>query len=306
MQTSLTVQVPATSANCGPGFDTFGVACTLYNTITISWSEPDEVSLTVTGEGAGLLKQGERNLAVKAVRRVLAEVGRERRGFTLVMDNKIPLSRGLGSSSAAIVGGMTSVNALLGNPLDRGKIFELANELEGHPDNVCPAIYGGMTVSFMDGKKPRCVKLEPPGELNMVVVVPDFTLSTNVARNALPNLVSHQDAVFNVSRAALFVAAICKEDLNLLRFSLHDKLHQQYRSKFIPGMDDVLAAADKAGALGGFISGSGPALMAFARAGADLDGIGEAMRGEFIKHGSDAVYHRLSFDLDGAKISARQ
>lgn len=298
----VTVKVPATTANCGPGFDCAGIACTLYNTFTLSLSENDEIKLQTTGQGEGLLKPSERNFAIKAIRCVLQEVGYGKVGINIKMQNDIPMSRGLGSSSAAIVGGMVAANALLENKLSTERIFELATEMEGHPDNVAPALYGGVTVSVMEEGKPYCIKINTPNDLKMIAVVPEFPLSTKLAREALPETVPYKDATFNVSRVALFVAAMCQNDMTLLNLALKDRLHQPYRGKLIPGMDKVFTAAENAGALGCCISGSGSTLMAFAAKNADGKAIGEQMCDEFKKIGKDAVYHELDFDKQGACV----
>ena len=302
MPETVTIKVPATSANCGPGFDSIGLACTLYNTLTLSIMENTGIRLDATGHGQGMLKPSERNFAVKAIRRVLHELGYYNTGISIKMHNDIPMSRGLGSSSAAIVGGMTAANALLGNKLSKEDIFALATEEEGHPDNVAPAIYGGITVSIMENGKPYCIKIAPPDDLQMIALVPDFPLSTKQAREALPQSLDFKDAVFNVSRVAFFVAAMCQNDMGYMDMALSDKLHQPYRSKFIPGMNKVFSAAKGAGALGCFISGSGSTLMAFAKKSADGDIIGKSMLNELIKISKNGVYHLLDFDNDGALL----
>lgn len=302
MPESVTIKVPATSANCGPGFDCVGIACNLYNTLTLSLSESNEIKLEATGHGEGLLKPSERNFAVKAIRNVLQELGYYKTGINIKMHNDVPMSRGLGSSSAAIVGGMTAANAVLGGKLDKQRLFELATQMEGHPDNVAPAIYGGITVSIMDGNKPYCMTIKPPDNLQMIAVVPEFPLATKLAREALPKEVVFADATFNVSRAALFVASMCQNDMSLLEYALKDRLHQPYRSKFIPGMKKVFTAAKKAGAIGCFISGSGSTLMAFAPKDADGEKIGKEMCGQFANLEKNAVYHLLDFDTIGAEV----
>ncbi len=299
---TVTVKVPATSANCGPGFDCLGLACTLYNVFTLEITDENKIKLSATGEGEGMLKPSERNFAVKAVRKVMDEAGCKKPGISITMHNDIPMSRGLGSSSAAIVGGMVAANELLGNPFGKSKILDLATEMEGHPDNVAPAIFGGVTVSYMEDGRAGYIRFLPPPGLQMIAVVPDFPLPTKLAREALPEQVSMQDAVFNVSRAALFTACMCQGNLDALPFALQDRLHQPYRSKLIPGLDAAFDAAKKAGALGSVISGSGSTLMSFAGANADAGAIGRSMCEEFIKIGKDARFHLLDFDLSGAKI----
>ncbi|MDR2005790.1 MAG: homoserine kinase [Acidaminococcales bacterium] len=302
MPDTITVKVPATSANCGPGFDCIGLACAIYNTFTLSCDDVPGIRLAVTGQGKDFLKPSEKNFAVMAIRRVLSEIGWNKPGLDIKMRNDIPMSRGLGSSAAAIVGGMTAANAISGGRLSRERIFELAAEMEGHLDNVAPAIYGGFTISFMENGKPRCMRLDPPDGLQMVAAVPDFTLPTKLARDVLPKKASYRDAVFNIGRAALLAASIAKGDTSFLRFSLKDKLHQPYRGKFIPGMENVFAAAGKAGALGSFVSGSGSALMAFIPKEADAEMIGGKMCAEFARFGKTAVWHVLGFDLKGACV----
>jgi homoserine kinase len=302
MPDTVTIKVPATSANCGPGFDSLGLACSLYNTFTLSFVDKPGIRLAVAGQGKEFLKPSEKNFAVMAIRRVLNEAGCRKVGLDIAMSNDIPMSRGLGSSAAAIVGGMAAANAILGGLLTRERIFELAAAMEGHPDNVAPAIYGGFTVSFTENDKPYCMRLEPPAGIQMVAVVPDFPLSTKLARGVLPKKVPYRDAIFNIGRVALLAASIAKGDTSFLRFSLKDKLHQPYRGKLIPGMENVFAAAEKAGAFGSFISGSGSALMAFLPQEADAERIGEEMCAEFGKIGKTAVCRVLGFDLDGARV----
>ena len=298
----VTIRVPATSANCGPGFDCIGLACNLYNTLTLSLSKYNEIHLEATGYGEGMLKPSEHNFAVKAIRSVLNELGYYKTGLIIKMHNDIPMSRGLGSSSAAIVGGMIAANAILGGNFSKEKLFEMATNMEGHPDNVAPAIYGGITVSIMDGNKPYCMQIKPPNDLQMIAVVPEFPLATKQARAALPKEVIFADATFNVSRASLFVASMCQNDMALLKFALQDRLHQPYRSKFIPGIEKVFKAAQNAGAIECFISGSGSTLMAFANKVADGRKIGRAMCEQFSALDKKAVYHLLDFDNNGAEV----
>jgi len=299
--TEVTVRVPGTTANCGPGFDTVGIACTIYNDLTLTLTDKEGFSLAVTGEGAGSIPANERNIAYQAVRAVLKKVGRHSPGIAIRMHNNIPLARGLGSSAAAIVGALVAANAATGGKLDREELLAMATVMEGHPDNVAPAIYGGITISMLSGGVPRTLRFDPPGELRMVVAVPAYGLSTKAARQVLPKTVPFADAVFNVSRAALLVGALCQGRLACLRYALEDRLHQPYRQKLIPGMADVLAAAAARGALGAALSGAGPCLIAFA-AGGDTAAIGGAMVEAFARNGVKASYLDLSIDGSGAKV----
>ncbi len=181
-------------------------------------------------------------------------------------------------------------------------MLALATALEGHPDNVAPAIYGGITISTIVGGAPQSLRFIPPAPLRLVVAVPEFGLSTRAARQVLPKTIPYADAVFNVSRVALLVGALCQGRFDLLGSAFEDRLHQPYREKLIPGMPDVLAAARAQGAIGAALSGAGPCLIAFAQQGAAA--IGTAMVNAFARHGVKAAYRDLSIDNDGAKVIA--
>ncbi|MHC1758194.1 MAG: homoserine kinase [Negativicutes bacterium] len=295
------VRIPATTANCGPGFDTLGIACTLYNEVALELLEPgDEVQIQVTGDGADTLPVGDRNLVLRSVRTVFGRAEKKPAGIRLTLHNNIPLSRGLGSSSAAIVGGLVAANAVIGNRYSQNELLNMATQLEGHPDNVAPALMGGFTVSVMQGEKVICLRLPVPKQLQMVVCIPDFRLSTHKARQAIPATLPHQDAVYNVSRTALLVGALASGQIEYLSDALDDKLHQPYRAALIPGMTDVFAAGKAAGALGVTMSGAGPSLMAYTVE--KTDAIGEAMVEAFQSHDVKSRYLCLGVDYEGARI----
>jgi homoserine kinase len=278
-----------------------GIACTIYNDLTLTLCDTEGFTLAVTGEGAGSIPNNERNIAYQAVRAVLKKVGRPSPGIAIRMHNNIPLARGLGSSAAAIVAALVAANVATGGKLDQDELLAMATTMEGHPDNVAPAIYGGVTISMLSGGVPRTLRFNPPEQLRLVVAVPAFGLSTKAARQVLPKSVPFADAVFNVSRAAMLVGALCQGRMEYLRYAFEDRLHQPYRQKLIPGMPDVLAAATAHGALGSAISGAGPCLIAFA-AGGDAAAIGSAMVEAFAKNGVKAAYLDLNIDGDGAKV----
>lgn len=190
MAETVKVRVPGTTANCGPGFDTIGIACDIYNEMTLTLSDRGELSVTVWGEGAASIPCDERNIAYRAIREVFRRIGRQYSGVEIEMNNAIPLARGLGSSAAAIVAGLVAANAATGYQLADDVILDLATMIEGHPDNVAPAIYGGVTVSVMRGEKPLALRFLPAKPLKLVVAVPDFSLSTKTARQVLPRVVS--------------------------------------------------------------------------------------------------------------------
>ena len=298
----VSIQVPATSANCGSGFDTLGLACTLYNEVTYEITSSRGFQLEVTGEGAEYLKPCGRNLAFASFLRVWNEVtARERIGLKVTMHNRIPMSRGLGSSSSAIVAGIYAGNILSGNRFNDDELLGFATEIEGHPDNVAPALLGGFTISYMDGRKAHSLRVEPAKPLKFIAVVPERRLPTVLARQAIPKTVSHHDAVFNTSRASLLVGALLSGEYQYLASGLEDKLHQPYRAHLIPGLDDVFEAARNAGAYNAIISGAGSTVTAYADVKADHEKIARAMQDAFLKNNEPCAYHILDLDLDGVK-----
>ncbi|SMC56986.1 homoserine kinase [Sporomusa malonica] len=300
MANTVKIRVPGTTANCGPGFDAVGIACTIYNDLELTLSDQGGISLEVAGEGAGAIPADASNVVVKAIQMVLTKTGYPANGIKLNMVNNIPLARGLGSSAAAIVGGLVAANELTGNRLTKEEILDMATAIEGHPDNVAPAIFGGITVSIMDSGTAKYLRFLPPKNFSMVAVIPEFNLSTKAARKVLPDSVPFADAVFNVSRTALLIGALCTGELKLLLHALEDRLHQPYREQLIPGMAQVLAAARQAGALGAALSGAGPCLLAFTADNSDE--IGQAMVKAFNIHKVDARYQLLQIDTQGAII----
>lgn len=293
------ISVPGTTANCGPGFDSIGIACTIYNHIDLELTENSKCcTIVVSGEGEEIIPTDDRNIAFKAVRSVLDRIDYHNYGINLKMVNNIPLSRGLGSSAAAIVGGLVAANEATGNQLSQQDIFEMATALEGHPDNVAPAIFGGITVSVTRDSRPHCLRFLPPQELIMVVAVPAFTLSTHKARQVLPAMVPFKDSVFNVGRTGMLIGALYSGNFDHLRYALDDKLHQPYRQSLIPGMKEVFEAALMCGAYGATISGAGPCLIAYTDK--DADKIGAAMVAAFANEDIQARYITLTIDQQGA------
>lgn len=299
---SVKVRVPGTSANCGPGFDCLGVACTIYNELELTLLEEERLDIEITGDGAENIPVDERNIVWRSIQKLLERAGKaqEYKGAIIRMNNGVPLSRGLGSSATAIVGGLKAANECLGNPFTNRDLLQMATEIEGHPDNVAPAIFGGFTISIVRNGKPECFSLMPKLPLKLVVTVPDFFLPTKAARAVLPAEVPMKDAVFNIGRAAMLTAALCKGNKSFLRSVFDDALHQPYRAKLIPGMYDVFKAARAAGALGASMSGAGPCLIAFTVENADA--VGMAMRDAFAKNNVKSQYHVFDIDGTGATV----
>ncbi len=302
------VRVPGTSANCGPGFDCLGLATTIYNYLDLTLLRNGKVIVESTGEGAENIPRGRRNLTWQAVRRILQEVKREDefKGAIIRMRNNVPISRGLGSSSTAIVAGLVAANDILGSPLNRNDLLRLATELEGHPDNVAPALFGGFTVSVMNAGAVQTFSFLPRVKLKLIVAVPDFELSTRLARKVLPRSVSMHDAIFNVSRASMLIAALVEGREDLLPLAFDDALHQPYRKKLVPGMSAVFEAAKSAGALGAAISGAGSCLIAFTTLRSRLEEkIAAAMVEAFKAAGVKSKALILDVDKHGAQIMRR-
>ncbi|MCI2109984.1 MAG: homoserine kinase [Acidaminococcaceae bacterium] len=297
----VTVRVPATSANCGPGFDCLGMACTLYDTFTFELI-PEGYELEIEGEGEGRMHPSPNNLAFLAFLKLWEQVKHTETGLKVHMKNDIPLSRGLGSSSAAIVGGLMAANYLSGKTMKPQELLNMATAIEGHPDNVAPAILGGFTISFMENGTAQALRIVPARRYNLIAVIPDMPLSTAKARGAIPAVIPHKDAVFSASRAALLVGALMSGKSRLLPIAMEDKLHQPYRGPLIPGSFQAFAAAKKAGAYSAVISGSGSTLLAVAHLQADGNKIGLAMQEALKKEGMDSTVKLLKLDLRGAKI----
>jgi homoserine kinase len=290
------VRVPASSANLGPGFDALGLALALYNDVTLE--ESDRVSLTITGEGAGRLDSGPENVVARGVLMAVEAAGRSLRGATLHCVNRIPLGRGLGSSAAAWVGGLVGGNALLGGPLDRDTLLSLAARAEGHPDNVAAAMLGGLTVSCSTEGRIVAVALPVPPDIRWVVLVPEVESSTREARAVLPDSVPRADAVFNVQRVSLLLAALGMGRDDLLDLAMHDRLHQPYRLRLFPWMSAVEAAARQAGALGCVLSGAGSAMLAAARG--PTESVERAMEAALRAAGGTGKAMSLAVDTAGA------
>ncbi len=256
------VKVPATTANLGPGFDCMGMALGIFNTVEAEEREQD-IEVGAVGRDLELIEYGGNNLIIRAIRRVCSEVGYPLKGLRLNCINNIPVARGLGSSAACTAAGLVIGNAISGGMLERDQLLQMGIDMEGHPDNIVPAVLGGMCVSCVDsGERPRYVKVKFPDDLKFAVLIPDFTLSTDSARKLLPRQVDYRDAVFNISRAAMLIASLVSGELQHLRLSTEDRLHQPYRKKLIPDIDRIFDFCYEEGARASFISGSGSSLIA--------------------------------------------
>lgn len=254
------VKVPASSANLGPGFDCMGIALKLYCRAEFEITDSG-FEIEVTKEGNGYVPQNENNLVYKAMKRLYEKADRKLTGIRVRLDSDIPVTRGLGSSSAAIVSGLVGANHLLGNIYSDDELLYEAYEIEGHPDNVTPALFGGFTISFAERGRVIHSKTDVSQDIKFAAMLPSFYLPTRKSRSYLPDFTKMKNAVYNISRASMLSAAFVKGDKELLSHCFRDRIHQKYRFPHIKSGEYIIRAAKRFGACGGYISGAGPAIM---------------------------------------------
>ena len=262
---SICVKAPATTANLGPGFDCLGMALDLWNSLEVvpnADSPGDGHLVEITGHGAGELAADNSNLIYRSMQFLFQEAGQELPPVRLRCHNEIPLARGLGSSAAAIAGGLVAANALAGDAFVAKDLLEMAATIEGHPDNVAAAVLGGLQLVLRDESVLYTAPIATPPELQVVLFVPELRIATEDARAVLPSHISVADVVHNTSRIALLVAGLSTNHPEYLRLATEDRLHQPYRQPLFPAMKVIFAAARDAGALGVFLSGSGSTVLA--------------------------------------------
>lgn len=293
------VRVPATSANLGPGFDCMGLALGLYNYITVEEIEKGLV-IDILDDSKRYLAADERNLVYRAMKRVFEKVGYRARGLKITMENHVMVTRGLGSSSAGIVGGLLAANAMCKNPLSKDELLDLAVEIEGHPDNVTPALLGGFTITVMKKNGPRYIREEIRDDLRFAALVPDFFLQTKRSRTVIPRTVRHKDAVFNASRTALLTACLLTGKYENLRTAAADRLHQDYRRKLIPNMETIFRLCYQNGAYAVYLSGAGPTIVAMVAA--DNQKFQESVQAKLQGRLKDWHLYMLKADNEGATL----
>lgn len=312
----ISVKVPATTANIGPGFDCMGMALPIYNTITI-----EETVLPGTGVEINVIADSdtidqlsldhvpcdENSIVYKAVELLYNSIGQTPSELRINIHSNIPVARGLGSSSSVIVGALIAANELLGRPADEVALLSIACEIEGHPDNITPAIVGGLVISSQE-EDGRVVyrKLKWPDNWAVTVCVPDFELSTDIARSVLPTEVPIKDAVFNAQRLAMFVEAIHTEDAELMKLALRDKLHQPYRMKLVPGLDKIIANLKHFdNVLGCVLSGAGSSILVISEKN-DLEKVRNVVRDTWADQNIKCVIKTLSVENNGAQIISNE
>jgi homoserine kinase len=296
---SITVTVPATTANLGPGFDCIGAALTLYNKFKFTRLDEGGLIIDVTGAEAERVQTDESNLLYQAFVKLYQYIGQTPPSVKMEIQLGVPLARGLGSSATAIVGGLVGANQLAGAPLTQLQVMELAIAMEGHPDNVVPALLGGCRLAATSADNWAICDIPWNEDIVPVLAIPDFELSTSEARQVLPTQVSRADAIFNTAHLGLLLRGLQTGKGEWLSTALQDRLHQPYRQALIPGYDAVNAAAMKAGAYGMVISGAGPTLLALVDQ-LHSQAVEAAMLSAWQSTGITATVRSLSLDTQGA------
>lgn len=297
------IRVPATTANLGPGFDCLGLALDLWNDVEVE-AAGEALSITVEGEGANEVPLDASNTIYKAMF-IYAQRNHKTlpKGIKLHCRNRIPFGAGLGSSAAAIVSGILAATALLDLPQDIKDQLDCATQIEGHPDNVGPCLWGGLVAAIMNDQQVIARKLET-ASLSLLIVVPDFHFPTKAARAALPSELPRKDAIFNLGRLALLLHGLGRGDLNLLATAMQDKLHQPYRIPAIPGAANAIEAATHNGAAAVALSGAGPSLLIVLHNDSERAKVGESVVSSFRSAGLTSRIYTPDIALSGASISA--
>lgn len=312
----ISVKVPATTANLGPGFDCLGMALPIYNTITI-----EETVLPGTGIEINVINDNEssdefltehipmdeNSIIYKAVELLYNSIGQTPSELKITVQSQIPIARGLGSSASVIVGGLLAANELLGRPADEVALLSIATEVEGHPDNVTPAIIGGLVLSSQEDDGTILYrKLDWPEDWNITVCVPDYELSTDISRSVLPKEVPMQDAVFNAKRLGMFIQAVNTKDADLMRKALQDRLHQPYRMKLVPGLDKIIEnLKHEENVLGCVLSGAGPSIIVISQKN-DLDKIKSIIKNTWEDMNVKVNIMTLPVEKEGAQIISHE
>jgi len=298
----IVVQVPASTSNLGPGFDALGMALQIHSRYEFAPFKGEEAfHIQATGLNAESIPADETNLAYRAFCGLFEHVGEKTPRVAIRITNGIPLERGLGGSGSAILGGLLGANAWLDYPLSNEEILNIAARHDGHADNVAASLLGGLRVACWDGDRVFTLPIQCTDDLQVVLAVPRKRVATQSARTILPEHIPLSDAVFNIGRVALLVAAFASMEYSFLGVGMEDRLHQTYRQALMPEMSEVIAAAKEAGAWGAALSGSGPTIVAYCIGRAEE--VGEAMKKTFSRARIDATIHITTIDFRGASTS---
>jgi homoserine kinase len=296
------IRIPASTSNLGPGFDSQGLALTLYLTVDVSPGDDGTTAFTFAGEGAAELSAAaEENLIHRAMKFIAERQGVEGKPAHVRVRNEIPLARGLGSSAAAILAGFSVFEIANGIRLSDQQLLDTATAMEHHSDNVAAALLGSFVVSCVaDEGRVVAARVPFPGDLRAIVVIPNFKVRTEAARAVVPATVSRQDAVFNIQRAALFVAALYERRYELIREAMRDRLHQPYRAPLVPGLEEVLQLENVPGLIGVALSGSGPTVLALATS--HFEQVAKAIAACFELRGIECVSRVVDVETEGRRI----
>ena len=306
----VSVKVPATTANIGPGFDCFGMALPIYNTVTLEETVYPTTGLEINilgdqdeGISGFLIPTDKTNIVYKAVELLYNYTGQTPPALKINIQSNIPIAKGLGSSASVIVGGVLAANELLGNPADEEALLSIANEVEGHPDNITPAMIGGFTLSSAeDDGSIVYKKLEWPENWKLTICIPDYELATTISRSVLPETISHKDAAFNAKRCAMFVEALHTKDSELMKLALADRIHQPYRSRLVPGFNEIMTSLkDIDNVMGAVLSGAGPSILVISKNNS-IEAIKNNVKSVWEGLGIKADIRTVSVDTKGAMI----
>lgn len=296
------IRVPSSTSNLGPGFDSQGIALSLYLTLDLAPADDSATTFTFAGEGAGELNAStENNLIYTAMQFVAEREGVALKPARLEVTNEIPLARGLGSSAAAIIAGFSAFEVVTGVELSEEKLLGYATEMEHHSDNVAAALLGSFVVSCVtETGKVFASRVAWPKEVQAIVTVPNFKVRTEDSRRVVPVNVSREDAVFNIQRAALFVAALVERRYDLIREAMRDRLHQPFRAPLVPGLEEVLNLENVEGLIGVALSGSGPTV--FALATSNFEEVAKAISDCFESRGIECTSRMVEVETAGRVI----
>ena len=308
----VSVKVPATSANLGPGFDCLGLALPVYNVITIEEKvlpgSGNEINVIVNNKNideasVNQIPMDENSIAYKSVEMLYSLTGQVPTDLKITIETNIPIARGMGSSASVIVGSLMAANALLSNPADEAAILSIATEVEKHPDNIVPAVVGGLVASSIeDDGSVFYHKLEWPDDWHITLCIPDFELQTEIARSVLPKEVPMQDATFNSMRTAMFMEAVRNKDTELMKYALHDRLHQPYRMKLLPGFAEIQQSLKELdNVMGCVLSGAGPTLLVISY-GNNIDEIKQRVRDCWDDLNINGEIITTKVEYEGAKL----
>ncbi|MCD8024466.1 MAG: homoserine kinase [Candidatus Gastranaerophilales bacterium] len=301
----VSVETPATIANLGCGFDSFGLALPLYNIITVEETimPGSGIEINILNNDSDNIPHDKNNIVFKAIELLYNYIGQAPTELKINIKTEIPVARGLGSSASVITGGLIAANELLGHPADEEVLLSIATEIEGHPDNITPAVTGGVTISALeDTGSITYRKLPWPLDWKIIVGIPDFELTTDISRSILPQNVPIQDAAFNLRRAAMFVEAVHTKDEELMKLALTDKLHQPYRMKLVPGLNSIMENLKHTeGVLGCVLAGAGPSIAVISN-GKNMNEIKEIVQTTWNNININAKIHTWSVAQRGARI----